>query len=186
MYLLASIDARLAAGSSWGTVLVILMMAVAMTVLEFLAGLLVLKVSHLRLWDYSHEWGNIMGLICPKFSLIWAACSAGYYFLVHPYILDAIEWLSENLAFSFVIGMFFGVFLIDVAYSSQLVVKLRQFAIENDVVVRYETLKAQIRHRQDEAREKVHFLFPFKSELHIFEHLKAAHEAIETRKPRKR
>ncbi|MBR3403029.1 MAG: putative ABC transporter permease [Parasporobacterium sp.] len=186
MYLLASIDARLSAGSSWGAVLVILMMAVAMTALEFLAGLLVLKVSHLRFWDYSHEWRNIMGLICPKFSLIWAACSAGYYFLVHPYILDAIEWLSENLAFSFVIGMFFGIFLIDVAYSSQLVVKLRQFAIENDVVVRYETLKAQIRHRQDEAREKVHFLFPFKSELHISEHLRAAHEAIETRKPRKR
>lgn len=56
-------------------------------------------------------------------------------FLIHPYILNALLWLSNNLAFSFVIGMFFGVFIIDVVNSAQLVVKLKAYAEENDVII---------------------------------------------------
>lgn len=186
MYLLASLNQRFVSDSAWGTVLVIVLMGVAMTVLEFLAGILLLRVSNVRLWDYSDEWGNIMGIICPKFSVTWAACGAAYYFLVHPYILNAIDWLAENLAFSFVIGMFFGVFLIDVVYSSHLLVKIREYAVENDVIVRYEALKANVRKAQEEAREKVSFLFPFKSSRQIGEHLKTAREAKEQKKARRK
>ena len=107
-----------------------------------------------------------------------------YYFLIHPHILDALHWLSENLAFSFVLGMFYGFFIIDVIYSSNLVVKLRKFAIENDVIVRYEMLKAHIRSRHDAANKKPHFLFPFRSELSLSEHLEEMHEKLE-RRPRK-
>ena len=92
-----------------------------------------------------------------------AAASAGYYFLVHPHILDALQWLSENLAFSFVIGYFFGVFTIDVVYSAHLVTRIRQFAKENEVDIKLEQLKAHIRRRQDERREKANFLFAFRS-----------------------
>ena len=81
--------------------LLFLGMSVSMTAIEYIAGIMSLKIMHVRLWDYSNQWGNIQGLICPQFSLIWAAASAGYYFLVHPHILDALQWLSENLAFSF-------------------------------------------------------------------------------------
>ena len=181
MYVLASLNQRIVSESAWGTVLLIVLMAIAMTVLEFLAGLLVLKISNVRLWDYTDKWGNIMGLICPQFSVVWAACGAGYYFLVHPHILNAIDWLAENLAFSFVIGMFFGVFIIDVVYSSQLLIKIRQYAVENDVIVRYENLKANIRKAHDDAREKASFLFPFRSSHQIAEHLKAAHASLEKR-----
>ena len=39
--------------------------------LEFLFGLLVNRVLHLHVWDYSALPLNIMGQICLPFSLIW-------------------------------------------------------------------------------------------------------------------
>ena len=53
-----------------GKLLMFLGMAVSMTVIEYIAGIVSLKFMHIRLWDYSSQWGNIQGLICPQFSLI--------------------------------------------------------------------------------------------------------------------
>ena len=167
-------------------IMLLLTMAVAMTAIEYLAGVLCLKVMKVRLWDYSDQWGNLNGLICPKFSLAWALLGAVYVFFVHPYILDALRWLSENLAFSFFIGMFFGVLIIDFAYSTRLVVRIKAFAKDNDVIVRYEHLKAYIRQVHDANKTKAHFLLPFRSDRPVSEHLrqylelkKQRHEKVE-------
>ena len=88
--------------------------------------LFVLKISKVRLWDYSNEWKNIQGIICPKYSFFWAVLGALYYYFIHDEILDALKWLSENLAFSFVVGLFFSIFIIDVANSANLIVKLKR------------------------------------------------------------
>ena len=125
--------------------------------------------------------GNVQGIICPKFSLIWAALGALYYFLIHPNILSAIRWLSQNLAFSFVIGLFFGVFLIDVAHSVQLVAKLKTFAEENDVVVKYETLKADIRRHYEATAQKYHFFRPLHTDRPLSEHLREMRSKFEKR-----
>ena len=146
LYLIASLENLcLIKDPLWNKILLFVIMALGMTAIEYIAGILSLKVFKVRLWDYSNERGNIQGIICPKFSLIWAALGAIYYFLIHPYILNALHWLSENLAFSFVIGLFFGVFIIDVTHSMQLITKLKKFADENEVIVRYENIKANIR-----------------------------------------
>ena len=162
-----------------GKALMFLCMAVSMTAIEYIAGILLLKLMKLRLWDYSQLWGNIQGLICPLFSAIWAFMGAVYYFFVHPYILSAQDWLSNNLAFSFVIGFFFGVFVIDVVYSSHLLAKLKAYADENDVVVKWEHLKAEIRSAQDRAAKRAYFVFAFRSDRALLEHLKEAHAALE-------
>ena len=181
-YLLASLEGRL----PWMNKFVMfLLMAVAMTGIEYIAGLLCLKVAKVRLWDYSYQWGNIQGIICPLFSLYWAVGGALYYFLIHPHILGALDWLSRNLAFSFVIGMYFGVFLLDFAHSANLVAKLRAFANEYDVVVRYEALKLHIRQAEDAAKHKYHFFRPFYSELPLREHLKQMADGLEKRKIKK-
>lgn len=184
LYLIARLEEyALLGNAAWNKALLFLLMAVGMTLIEYLAGILSLKLFHLRLWDYSDEWGNVQGIICPKFSLAWAALGGAYYFLVDPYILDALAWLSRNMAFSFVIGLFFGVFLIDVANSAQLIAKLKQYAQENHVVVRYEEIKADIRRKYDETRKKYHFFRPFRTEFPLTEHLKAA---LEERKRKRR
>lgn len=164
---------------AWNRVLLFVIMAVCMTAIEYLAGLLCLKVARVRLWDYSDERWNVQGLICPKFSLAWAGLGAVYYFFIHPHILDALAWLSSNLAFSFVVGLFFGVFLVDAAQSIQLVDKLKQYAQANNVVVRYETLKADIRRKYDQTRKKYHFFRPFRTEYPLSEHIRSSLEEIE-------
>ena len=88
----------------------ILLMTVVMTAIEYIAGLLFIKGMNIKLWDYSKRWGNIDGIICPLFSVIWGAVGAAYYYLVHPHILQSLLWLSNNLAFSYFIGYFFGIF----------------------------------------------------------------------------
>ncbi len=167
-------------------VMLFVIMAITMTVLEYIAGIFLLKVAHLRLWDYSREWGNINGLICPKFSLIWASLGAAYYFLVHPKILDTLRWFSENLAFSFVIGLFFGVFLIDLSHSLEIAGKLKKFAAENHVVVRYEHLKLQIRKAYEEKKQKYPFFAPFRSDRPLSDHLKEMRQTLEQRIKTKR
>lgn len=180
LFLIASLeDLNLISSPFWNKAVLFLAMAIFMTLIEYITGIVCLKSSNVRLWDYSEEWGNINGIICPKFSLIWALCGAAYYFLVHPYIKNALAWLSENLAFSFFIGVFFGVFIIDVAHSAQFISKLRKFAVENDVIVRYEHLKSRIRSVQDKNKEKVHFFLSFKTERPLTEHLKDVAETLE-------
>lgn len=168
LYLMASMEQRFGLNKA----VLFLLMAVSMTVIEYIAGILCLKCSKLRLWDYSNEWGNVQGIICPKFSLFWAILGAVYYFLIHPFILDALNWLSRNLAFSFFIGMFFGVFLVDYVHSAQLVAKIKTYAEDNHVVIRYEALKVQIRRTHELNRQKYHFFRPLHSEIPLREHLK--------------
>ena len=131
LYLLASLGEKHGVDTAGEKLLLFAGMALSMTVIEYIAGIVSLKFMKIRLWDYSKQWGNIQGLICPAFSALWAAVSAVYYFCVHPYILDALDWLSRNLAFSFVIGYFFGVFTIDLVYSAKLLSRIRKFADEH-------------------------------------------------------
>ena len=184
LYLISSLEElHWIASPVWNRVMLFFLMAAAMTAIEYIAGIGCLKLAKVRLWDYSGEWGNLQGIICPKFSLAWSALGALYYFLVHPHILGALQWLSRNLAFSFVIGFFFGVFLIDVAHSANLVAKLKRFADENDVIVRYEAVKEHLRKKKAEAKAKYRFFRPFHTELPLAEHLKEMKDSFEQRSP---
>ncbi len=149
----------------------VVMMA-ATTALEYVVGVICIKLLKVRLWDYSKNWGNVKGIICPGFSLCWALLGAIYYFLVHPYTLGALEWLSENLAFSFVVGFFFGIMIVDVCYSANIIAKVRKFASENNIEVIYEELKEHIRKSNAERLEKARFIFAFKSGKAFAEHLR--------------
>lgn len=186
LYLLASLEKfNLLSSPFWNKVMLFVSMAIGMTLIEYIAGVFCLKFLKVRLWDYSDLWGNIQGIICPLFSFFWAILGALYYFLIHPYILDGLNWLANNLAFSFFIGMFFGIFIIDVVHSAQLVVKLKAFAEDNDVIVKFEALKAHIRTARMETSRKYHFFRPFRAERPLGEYLKEMQETLETRIRRK-
>lgn len=149
-----------------------LIMAVMMTLLEYIAGIIFIRHMKVKLWDYSNMWGNIQGIICPLYSFFWAILGAVYYFFIHPYILNSLNWLSENLAFSFFVGMFYGVFIVDFAYSTQIMVKIRRFAKDNEIVVKLEDLKLNILRQAEERKKKLKFFFALNNELSLSEHLK--------------
>lgn len=173
LYLLAGLEktpliAEVTAGSK--TVLFIIM-AVVMTAMEYVAGLIFIKGMKVKLWDYSNERFNLQGIICLRFSIYWAFLGAVYYFLIHPHIMHALLWFTQNITFSFFIGIFFGVFFVDLGYSLGIVTKLRAFAKENEILIRYEELKLQIRENAEEYKHKKHWLLQFGSEVPLAEHL---------------
>ena len=45
--------------------------AAGITLLELAVGLACRLRLRRRVWDYSGEWGNFAGLICPKYSFYW-------------------------------------------------------------------------------------------------------------------
>lgn len=187
LFLLASLEPYIPIPQPlWEKIALFAVMAICMTVLEYITGLFCLKVLKVRLWDYSKEKWNLQGIICPRFSLFWAALGALYYFLIHPYILNALGWLSRNLAFSFVVGMFFGVFILDVVHSAQLVAKLKKFADDYEVIVRYEHLKAHIRSRYADTKQTYHFFRPFRSDKPLAEHIRELKDSFEKRKRKPR
>ena len=174
LYLLASLEkTQLISEVTLGSkVLLFILMSVVMTILEYIAGLIFIRGMKVKLWDYSNEKFNLQGIICLKFSTYWAILGAVYYFLIHPHVTSAILWFCENITFSFVVGMFYGVFFVDLGYSLGIVKKIRRFAIENQVMVRYEELKLQIRQNARERMEKTYWFRQFKSEVSLSEHLK--------------
>ena len=138
---------------------IFVIMAACMTLIEFITGMIFINHLHLQLWDYSSYWGNIKGVICPLFSLFWYALAAFYYIVLHPQVLDALNWLSQNLAFSFFIGFFYGIFFLDIIYSFQLMIKIKKLADEYQIVVKYNAYKSKLTDIREEAKERSYFFF---------------------------
>lgn len=161
LYLLAMLEPLMPGDSPWlKKILLFVVMALAITALEYVAGMIFIHGMKIKLWDYSDRWGNVKGIICPLFTFFWLVLSAVYYFLIHPHILSALHWLAENLAFSFCIGFFYGIFLIDVGYSTHLMVKIRALAAETNIVVRVEELREDI-HQALQKKKCAPVLFPY-------------------------
>ena len=148
-------------------------MAAAMTFIELIAGELFIVKRHLKLWDYSGLRFNYKGVICPRFSFYWALLGAGYYFFIHPRILSGLEWFSHNLLFSFVIGFFYGILTLDLIHSFSLTSKIKAFAEENEIIIRYDELKRYIRAETERRREKYRFLNALHTERELLDELKA-------------
>ena len=147
LYFLSNIPFAFLPNEIWRNTVAVLLMGLAMTAIEYLAGLIFIHGMKVKLWDYSNEWGNLQGIICPKFTLFWTLLAALYRFLIHPFFLGAVSWLFNHFAFVFVVGMFYGVLLVDVVWSFRLLTRIRKFAKENRIVVRLEEFKKEIAER---------------------------------------
>lgn len=63
--------------------------ALLVTGVELLVGLGCRTVLHRNVWDYSGEWGNVAGLICPKYTALW--------FLLCLFLLWAMRQVRQAL-----------------------------------------------------------------------------------------
>ena len=117
-------------------ILIIVCMGLFITLLELIGGLSFTYGGGVKLWDYSECWGNYKGIICPLFTFIWTVVSGIYYFLLADPVMGMIVWFSNHLAFSFFVGFFYGIFILDFVYSTKLFIKLRKFAKDNDLIIR--------------------------------------------------
>lgn len=139
----------------------ILVIGISMTIIEYIGGLIFIKGMNIKLWDYSDRWGNIQGIICPTFSLLWTTFGAIYYYFINPYIKQTIYWLISNLEFCFFVGFFFGVLIIDFWNTLKISSKIRTLAKEKNVIIKFEKLKVNISNRKIAIKEKINFILPF-------------------------
>lgn len=137
---------------AWDIVVRVVIIGVGMTLIEFIAGLIFIKGFKIKLWDYSNRKGNIMGIICPSFSLIWLAVGSLYYFLLNPILVQGISWISENLIYTYFVGAVIGAMCVDFAYSIHLATKLKEFKELSDL--RFEDFKKEFKRRIKELRTR--------------------------------
>ena len=137
-------------------IIIILLMGFVMTLIELIGGLISLK-DKIRLWDYRDRWLNYKGIICPLFSVIWTIVGSLYYYIIAENIINALDWFSENMDFSYILGIFTGLIIIDEFYSCKLYSKIKKYAKENNIIIKYEQLKIDIKEFQKSAREKYFF-----------------------------
>ena len=142
----------------WALVLLLL---VALTLLEYVTGLIFIKGLKIKLWDYSDRWGNLQGIVCPLFSLLWGCIAAGFVYLLFEPLQAAAAWAAGNVWFIFLIGAFYGVFLADLCISFNVSFKIRKAAAQFKEAVHYEKLKAAINERRAARKLRRRFLFPF-------------------------
>ena len=131
----------------------ILIIGIGMTLIEFVAGLIFIKGFKIKLWDYSNRKGNIMGIICPIFSLAWLVVGSLYYFLLNPVLVQGISWISENLVYTFFVGTVIGAMLVDTAYSVHLASKLKE--LKELQSLRFEEFKKEFKKRVNELKSKL-------------------------------
>jgi len=146
------------------------LMGACMILLELITGLFFLRLK-IRLWDYSNYALNYKGVICLGMSFLWIGLGGLYYYLLADYVMKALSWFSNHLSFSYVLGIFTGVFIIDLVYSTKFYKKIRKYAKNNNVIIMYENLKLHIRNIQDAAKEKYSFILPFRQTRDLLEYL---------------
>ena len=137
----------------WDIIVRILIIGVGMTLVEFIAGLIFIKGLGVKLWDYSNRKGNIMGIICPTFSLIWLAVGSLYYFLANPFFVSAVDWISENLIYTYFIGGVVGMMIVDFSYSVHLATKLKEF--KELQTLRFEDFKKEWKKKIKDLKESI-------------------------------
>ncbi|MCD8308999.1 MAG: putative ABC transporter permease [Clostridia bacterium] len=142
-------------GAVWADKLILIaIIGAAMTLIEYIAGLIFIKGMKIKLWDYNNRWGNIQGIICPLFSLLWAIVGAIYVLLLHSFVTGWVSWFVSHIAFAFFVGVFFGVFIIDLCHSINLTAKISKFAKTNKVVISLERFKESIKDGIENSKEK--------------------------------
>ena len=151
-------------GMQWlDDLLIILIMGVSMTLIEYIAGLIFIKGMKIKLWDYSDRWGNIQGIICPLFSLFWLLVGVFFYYVIDAPVISAVIWFVHHIEFAFVVGIFFGVFFVDLGMSLNISIRIKKFAEEHGIVIHFEKLKESVAETKEEKQEKPSFAFPLKS-----------------------
>ena len=65
----------------------IMICALFATGVEYIFGIIFNRDFHI--WDYRNQWGNIQGMICPLFTLLWGLISAG--------MIVLLDWIEYNI-----------------------------------------------------------------------------------------
>lgn len=162
LYGMSSIDLSFIPNIFLQKLCLILVITVVMTLLEYITGIIFTKGLKVKLWDYSDRKGNVQGIICPLFTVIWGIIGGLYNLFLHPIIALCIDFVVAYTQVYFILGMLSGIFIIDNFYSFRVVAKIKKWATEHDIVVKYEQFKLNIKQNSEKLKQKNSFIFSLK------------------------
>ena len=154
-------------GPSFYDLIPILIMGLFMNLLEFIAGIIFVKGFKVKLWDYSNMRGNILGIICPVFMVIWVLLSVVFYYLVNPFLYEAVSAMYiymfgdetgahvAHFGVIFSLGIIYGVLIIDFIKSLDIFTKISHAAKQSGVIEVYEKVRNEYGNRIKELKSKL-------------------------------
>lgn len=154
------------------TAVEILAIGVLMTLIEYIAGLIFIKGMKIKLWDYSMRWGNIQGIICPLFSLIWLGVGAIYLYLFKKPFEQVVAWLLANEVTMMGIESFlYGILSVDLGWSLGLYTKIRKMVADRKLVVDWDKIKVSFQEHYKRLKQTPEWILPFKTRAEEFSSL---------------
>ncbi len=133
---------------------------VILSVLEFVTGLILDKVFHMKLWDYSKHPLNIKGYICLQYSIMWGLLFLLYYNFMYPGMENMSNAFLNNKFCLFLLGSFYGVFLIDFSISANLTSIVHKYSKVIMESINLENLRLELK-KQVEKRKFIYSMFPY-------------------------
>lgn len=92
--------------------LLFLISLIALTIWEYLVGVLLEKIFHTKYWDYSDHKFNFQGRICLTNSICWGVLGVVFIKFIHPFIQRLIAPIDKTLLY-YIIGIISIVVFVD-------------------------------------------------------------------------
>ena len=81
---------------------------------------------------------------------------------IHSYIVVAIDIVSTNIYYPFVVGIFFGLFLWDLGSALEISSKIKKLASSSKLIIRYEDFKLKEKKYYTDNKIKYRFMKPLR------------------------
>ena len=118
------------------------------TLIELVGGFVLLKLFHMRWWDYSDQPYNLGGYVCPRFSLAWGICILLSVKIIHPFIELNVNILDGIVGYILVAAAYI-IFVVDVICTVLTVLHL------NDDLKQLNRVSADLRKASDELTQTI-------------------------------
>lgn len=118
------------------------------TFVELVGGYILLRLFHLRWWDYSDEPFNLGGYICLRFSIAWGICIIFALKIVHPLIRLNVNIL-DRLPGHILVAVLYVIFAADLIITVLSILNL------NKDLKRLNALGAEMRRSSDTLTDKI-------------------------------
>lgn len=92
---------------------------------------------------------------------MWGVIAAIFVYVLFRPLQNMAVWAADNMPMVFVLGIFYGVFFVDLCISFNVSLKIRKATEQLKIAVHYEELKAAINERRLVNKQRRRFLFPF-------------------------
>ena len=146
--------------SEYKIIIIFLLSIILLSILEYFTGYVLKKFFNIILWDYSDRKYNYKGFICLEFSFVWGLLSLIFYNFIFPWINGVAYNFVSNSFGLFFLGIFMGIFFIDLCVSINLLKKLTKYAEEIKETINIEKINLEAR-REKRIKKIIDAIYPY-------------------------